>query len=158
MPHSLLQPVHSLQELQDMLAEVGYSAQTAVSEPGNASLQINVPDTNLHLNISSGQHLEERWEFYLACPVQIPEQRFAQVTELLANFNRHLPWGSLGLIEDDMPYFSWSPTISLTAISGFHLLELIQMVVFLGKELAQQICDLLLQMTSPELATTVPRT
>jgi len=151
---SLLNPVHNLQELKQVLDEAGYSSQEKASAPGQACLEVRVPETDLHLDIRPGTSLlEDRWEFYLACPVSIPDSRFASLAELLSDFNRLLPWGSTGLAEDDTPYFHWSPTAALSTMTGIHLLELVQMVLFFGRQLSLQMRDLLRQLSMAEITT-----
>jgi hypothetical protein len=145
----LLQPVHSLSDLQQVLTEGGYAALQTPGSSGLDYLRLPIPETDLFLDIRpASDNLDERWEFYLAYPVNVPESRFANLTDVLVDFNRRLPWGSTGLAEDDTPYFRWSPTTALTAISGFRLLELVQMVLFFGRQLATQMAEMLLKFAS----------
>jgi hypothetical protein len=147
----LLQPMDSLQAFQDVLAEAGYSAEQIQVLAGAHYLRLQIPETELFLDIRpDAKGLDLRWEFYLAYPVDVPESRFGQLTHLLSDFNRRLPWGSIGLAEDDTPFFRWSPTTSLSAISAFRLLELVQMVLFLGCQLATQMADMLLRLKPTE--------
>ena len=151
MTSPLLQPVHSLSDVQQVLSEGGYAALPTPDPAGLEYLRLPIPDTDLFLEIRpASENLDERWEFYLAYPVNVPENRFALCSEWLVDFNRRLPWGSTGLAEDDSPYFRWSPTTSLNAISGFRPLELVQMVLFFGRQLASQMADLLVKLASVE--------
>lgn len=144
MTSPLLQPVHSLSDLQQVLAEGGYAALQAPDSSGGNYVRLPIPETDLFLDIRPvADNLDERWEFYLAYPVNVPESRFAHLTDVLVDFNRRLPWGTTGLAEDDTPYFSWAPTTALSALSGFRLLELVQMVLFFGRQLASQMAEML---------------